>query len=358
MLDDHPVKTVTVLPAGSWGTALAILAAANTEQVFLWHRCPDKAADLQHQRQNTRRLAGVVFPDNITVTPDLPAALQASEAVILAPPSHAFEGLCRDIAPWVSDGQAYVLSATKGLDPKKYMRMSQLAASVLPPCILGPAVLAGPTFAREAAVGQPTSALVAADHSQVIRTFQTILHGPTFRIYSSQDMIGAEIGGAVKNVLAIGVGIAVGMGLGYNAVAALITRGLNEMVRLGTSLGAQPVTFAGLAGLGDLVLTCTGELSRNRQAGIELGRGRELKDILPRIGTVEGIGATAAVHNLAAQMNLEMPITAQIYAVLFNGKTPAAAVRELMARDHRPEMDAKPKPDHDLWTEAQPGDID
>jgi len=260
--------------------------------------------------------------------------------VVLVPASAAFRELAAQLAPLLTPHQL-LLSATKGLEPDTHRRMSQLLAAYVPDVAERTAVLSGPNFAVEVARRLPTSTVIAAERRQVAELFQTLFFNPNFRVYINPDVIGVELAGSLKNVLAIGVGMAHGYGLGFNTAAAIITRGIAEITRLGLALGAHPLTFAGLAGLGDIVLTCTSDLSRNRRAGVLLGQGKRLVEILEqRSMTVEGVRTAKAAFELAQRLDCEVPIIEQIYRVLYEGKPIAAAVRCLMERTQKPEIEA------------------
>jgi len=327
---------IAVLGAGSWGTALAVLIARNGLPALLWGHDPARMAQLAHARENSRYLPGVRFPDNLHIREDLIATAQEARHALLAVPSHAFRATLEVLKPQLPDG-AIVAWATKGLEPATGRPLSQVADEVL-----GSGhpvgVISGPTFAREAAQGLPTAVTVAARDLAIAEVIAQWLHGDRVRTYTSTDMLGVELGGAIKNVLAIATGISDGLGLGANARAALITRGLAEMQRLVAAVGGRPETVMGLAGVGDLVLTCTDNQSRNRQVGLALGRGRKLQVTLAEIGQVaEGVATAREVRGLAQRLKVDMPITEQVYRVLFEGLAPQSAVEALLRREARPE---------------------
>lgn len=330
---------IAILGAGSWGTALAVIlsSARKTHEVSLWVRNPSLAETLQAQRENTAYLAGVRLPATIRVTPELPAALAAAQVVIGAIPSAHARAIYAQAIPCVTPEMIFV-SATKGLEPATHQRMSVALAQVLAKAgTVEPsqriAVLSGPSFAAEAARGEPTAVVLAAQDASLASLLQEELSGPSFRLYTNDDVLGVELAGAMKNVMAIAAGACQGLGLGSNPLAALITRGLAEMSRLAVALGARAETLSGLAGLGDLVLTCTGTLSRNRHVGIELGKGRQLPDILAGMRMVaEGVDTAAPLLALAQEHGIEMPITEQVDAILHRGKSPKDAIREIMER--------------------------
>ena len=315
---------IAVLGAGSWGTALAIQLARNGNPTRLWGHAADEIAPLTTERVNRRYLPDAPFPDGLTATADLAEATAGVRDVLLVVPSHAF-------------ADARLAWATKGLEPDSGRLLSELASGRLPG-LTALAVLSGPTFAREVAAGLPTAITVAANRKAFADALSRRLHAETFRTYTSRDLVGVQLGGAVKNVLAIAAGIADGLGFGANARAALITRGLAEMLRLGRALGARRDTFMGLAGLGDLVLTCTDDQSRNRRFGLALGRGTPAAQALAEIGqVVEGRGTAREVRRLAQRHAVEMPIVEQTYRVLWEALPPRAAVHALLARTPKAE---------------------
>lgn len=324
---------IAVLGAGAWGTALAIAFAAR-HQVILWARDAQRVEDMAHRRENRRYLPDCPFPSNLRLTADFRAALAAADLAILAAPLAGLRFLLEQLkagAPalpflWVCKG----LEAGSGLLPH------QVVADVMGDAACG--VLTGPSFALEVARGLPTAITLASSDAAFAETTAQRLHGGNLRIYANHDLIGAEVGGAVKNVLAIATGICDGLGLGLNARAALITRGLVEITRFGEALGARRETFTGLAGMGDLILTCTGELSRNRRVGLLLAEGKALPEIAAELGHVaEGVPAAREVARRAAELGIDMPITRAVTAVLDGRITPRAAVEQLMAREAKSE---------------------
>lgn len=330
-------SAIAVLGAGSWGTALAVLLARNGTPTLLWARDPVQAEAMAARHDNERYLPGIRFPEGLTVTSDLPHALATADDILIAVPSHSFRRTLGVIAPLLKP-TVRLAWASKGLEEGSRKLLHQVCAEELGAAI-APAVVSGPTFAREVAAGLPTAVTVASRDNEVATFFAGRLHGATFRAYTSDDVIGVELGGAVKNVLAIAAGIADGLGFGANTRAALITRGLAEMMRLGAIMGGQRETFMGLAGLGDLVLTCTDDQSRNRRLGLALGRGTALTPALQTIGqVVEGVKTAAEVRELARSLDMEMPITEQVYRVLHEGLPPPAAVEALLAREQKPEL--------------------
>ncbi len=329
-----------VIGAGGWGTALSVVLARQGHAVRLWARRPAIAAAIAEQRENTVYLPGVPVPPAVQPTGDLAAALRGAVGVILAAPSAHTRAILADMAPYLSPATP-LISATKGLELSSLMRMSELAQDVLRPHFNRPprhAVLSGPTFAREVAQGEPAAVVIASADSELAADIQSCFSDATLRLYTSTDVTGVELGAAVKNVIAIAAGICDGLGLGANTRAALIARGLAEMGRLAAACGGRRETLSGLAGLGDLVLTCTGDLSRNRTVGLELGRGRSLEEILASRPTVaEGVNTCAATMRLASRHGVEMPITEQMHAVLFQQRAPRDAVRALMERSLKAE---------------------
>ncbi|HEY6099417.1 MAG TPA: NAD(P)H-dependent glycerol-3-phosphate dehydrogenase [Anaeromyxobacter sp.] len=320
---------VAVIGAGSWGTALAAHLARCTHAVRLWARDADLAREIDVRHENSRYLAGVTLPA-LRATRDLADALRDAEMAIVAVPSEFFRATIRALRPHLGAGTTLV-SATKGLELGTLLRMSEVAAAEAPGHPV--AVLSGPSFALEVAQGQPTTVVIAASTIAVAEAVQRAVSSRTFRAYSSDDVIGVELGGALKNVIAIAAGIVDGLGYGHNTVAALITRGLAEMSRLAVALGARPDTLAGLAGLGDLVLTCTGALSRNRRLGHALGAGHSVGEALAELHMVaEGVRTTQAACALAERAGVEMPIAQQMRAVLYEGKPPREGVDALMLR--------------------------
>lgn len=321
---------ICVLGAGAWGTALAV-ACSQRHAIKLWARDPAHALALQDSRTNSRYLAGIELPAGILIQSDLQACLSRAELVVIATPTSAMREILRRLA--VVAPRLPVIWACKGFERDSARLPHEIVAAELPEdtrC----AVLSGPSFAQEVARGQPTALVLASRDSEFARQMALALHQTTLRFYYSEDVIGVEIAAAVKNVMAIATGICDGMGLGMNARAALITRGLAEIARLGTRLGGRPETFMGLAGAGDLILTCTGDLSRNRSVGLQLAQGESLERILDRLGHVaEGVHSAREVQRIAIQQGVEMPITQAVCEVLFERKTAAVALRELLARD-------------------------
>jgi glycerol-3-phosphate dehydrogenase (NAD(P)+) len=329
---------VAVLGAGSWGTALAVHLARVGHRVQLWARDPALVADMRTRRANAVYLPDVSFPDTLHPTGDLAAALTDAQFVLVAVPSHGVRQVLRAGAGHVSPS-AVVLSATKGLEDGTLARMSEVIADEWAN-VREVAVLSGPSFAKELAASLPTAVVVAASEEAAARHVQDEFRSGALRLYASHDLVGVELGGALKNVIAIAAGVVEGLGLGHNALAALITRGLAEIGRVAVAAGGQRDTLAGLAGMGDLVLTCTGQLSRNRHVGLELARGRRLEEIVAGMKMVaEGVRTTHAALALGARLGVELPIALQVDALLAGRVAPAAAVAELMGRRQKAETD-------------------
>lgn len=329
--------SMTVIGAGSYGTALAITLARNGHSVVLWGHNPAQIQTLQQDRCNQAFLPDVPFPDTLLLEADLARALAASRDVLVVVPSHVFGDVLRQLKPHLRP-DARIVWATKGLEAETGRLLQDVAREALGETI-PLAVLSGPTFAKELAAGLPTAIALAATDAQFADDLQQLLHcGKSFRVYSNPDFIGVQLGGAVKNVIAIGAGMSDGIGFGANARTALITRGLAEMSRLGSALGADPSTFMGMAGLGDLVLTCTDNQSRNRRFGIMLGQGKGVQEAQDSIGqVVEGYRNTKEVLALAQRHGVEMPITEQIYQVLYCHKDAREAALSLLGRARRDE---------------------
>lgn len=331
-------KRAAVIGAGSWGTALAMIAARNHHQVKLWARQPEVAAGINRTRRNPFYLSDFELPENIRATTLLEAAVEEADFVLLVVPSHAMRETVIRLLPLLKDDTVLV-SAAKGVENSTLMRMEEVVSDVLRESFTPRYVaLSGPSFAREVAKGDPTAIVVASRNREWSEMIQRALSSSLFRVYTNTDVVGVEVGGAVKNVVAIAAGVVRGLGLGTNSVAAIVTRGLAEMTRLALAHGARVETMAGLAGLGDLVLTCTGDLSRNRHVGVELGRGRKLADILGEMREVaEGVKTTKSVYELGRRLKIEMPITESIHALLYEDKPALEAANELMGRPLRRE---------------------
>lgn len=328
----------SVIGAGSWGTAIAWMLAEKYPAVHLWVRNAATAADMRMAGENRQYLPGVKLPSRLTISADLQECVSGAEFIILATPSHAVRTILQQAGAFISP-QAIVVCAAKGFELDTGLRLSQVMEEV----IGGHkrlAILSGPNHAEEVGKGFPATSVVAAYCKQAACAVQELLSQPSFRIYTNPDVIGVEMGGALKNIIALGAGIADGMGFGDNSKAALMTRGLAEMRRLGVALGANSSTFSGLSGVGDLIATCTSRHSRNRNAGMLLAQGYSAQQIQERTRmVVEGIRATQAAYQLAKQRGISMPITEQLYAILQEGKDPLAAVKELMLRSHSDEQE-------------------
>lgn len=326
---------IAILGGGGWGTGLAVVLSQSrrAHEIRLWVREEAIAESIQRNRENAVYLPGVAIPASVAASNDLGEVLQEADIILGVVPSAYARAVFTQALPLIRP-EAAVVSATKGLEPATHLRMSEVIEQVFSlrfrPRL---AVLSGPSFALEAARGEPT-AVVLASHDHGLAAFlQEEFAGPTFRLYTNDDVLGVELAGAMKNVMAIAAGACQGLGLGANSLAALITRGLAEMARLGVALGARPETLSGLAGLGDLVLTCTGALSRNRSVGFQLGQGRSLEEILSGMTMIaEGVGTTAALLSLASEHQIDLPITKQVDAILRHGKSPRDAIHDIMER--------------------------
>ena len=335
------MSRIAIVGSGSWGTALAIvLTRRGGHEITLWSHTEAVAASITKTRENVSYLPGIPVPDSIRATSDLKAAVEGTEIVVIVVPSEHLRATMNAIAPYLNQKHV-VVNATKGLEDTTFLRMTEVIGNVLEkhslslPCC----VLSGPSFAQEVAAGSPTAMTLASSSIELAAQIREEFLGPSLRIYTNEDVVGVELGGALKNVIALASGVVTGLGLGHNSIAALITRGNAEMTRLAIANGGKQETLAGLSGLGDLVLTCTGALSRNRHVGIELGRGRKLAEILTAMhGKVaEGVRTTRAALGLATRFGVEMPITEQVGALLAEELSPMDAMRELMSRPGRDE---------------------
>jgi glycerol-3-phosphate dehydrogenase (NAD(P)+) len=327
------LNALAIIGGGSWGTALAIVLAPRFDEVRLWFHEPDLAERVAATRVNDAFLPGLTIPANVLPVTELGRALDGVRDVLGVIPSHHARAVYGAMSPFMEPAMR-VISATKGIENGSLLRITEVIEQVLGPGFHSRvAALSGPTFAREVARGDPAAVVISSTEAQLAQEIQAAFAGPSFRLYTNRDPVGVELGAALKNVIAIGAGVCAGLNLGSNSLAALITRGLAEITRLAVVLGAHPRTLAGLAGLGDLVLTCTGDLSRNRTVGMELGKGRKLDDILASMTMVaEGVSTTHAAYDLARREGVEMPITEQMYAILQLGKPPREAIRDLMER--------------------------
>jgi glycerol-3-phosphate dehydrogenase (NAD(P)+) len=331
---------VSVLGAGAWGTALAKVLAEKGDEVVLWARNADVVTQVNARHENERYLPGAKLPDSLTASEDLKASLDGATMVVFVAPSHATREVAKLAAPFIGK-DVPIVSATKGIENETLEFMDEVLRDELPAHAREHlAFLSGPSFAKELANRMPTAVVIASKSSATCEVVMRRFHQSYLRTYASEDVIGVECGGALKNVIAIAAGAVDGLGFGHNTRAALITRGLAEVARLSVARGGSPLTLAGLAGMGDLVLTCTGELSRNRTVGLELGKGKKLNDVLAHLGHVaEGVKTTKSAYDLSQKLNVDMPITSEIYKVIYEDKPAEKAVVDLMARELGPEFD-------------------
>lgn len=331
-------RRVAVVGAGSWGTALARVLARNGHSVRLWSFEEHVTESIRETGQNRKYLEGVPLPPTLDATSDLAEACESAEIVISVSPSQFVGGVMKEAGPHIAEG-ALIVSASKGIETSTLRRMDQVLSDVLGEAAMRRfGVVSGPSFAAEVAREAPTAVVAASSDAEVAREIQAAFQNGYFRVYTNTDVLGVELGGALKNVIALAAGVTAGLGFGHNTMAAVITRGLAEITRLGLAMGAERPTFMGLAGMGDLVLTCTGELSRNRTVGYRLGRGESLQEILGGMHDVaEGVKTSQAVHDLAGKHGVEMPITEQVHAMLAGGRSPREALQLLMSRDPKPE---------------------
>jgi glycerol-3-phosphate dehydrogenase (NAD(P)+) len=332
-------ERIGVIGGGSWGTALGKLLAEKGYPVSLWVHEATHCRELSERRENAAYLPGIALPYNLIPTSDLQEAVPGKTVLLCAVPSHVLRSVMTRVTPLI-DGKPLVVSASKGIEDETSKTMVGVLEDLLPSTLRARVcALSGPSFAREVARGMPTAVTAAAAAETAAVECQTTFTTSFFRVYTSTDVVGVELGGAVKNVIAIAAGVSDGLGFGHNSRAALITRGIAEIARLGARMGADPRTLAGLAGVGDLVLTCTGDLSRNRNLGVRLGRGERLSDILADTKMVaEGVRNAKSVYHLACKLKVEMPITEQMYLMLHEGKSPRQVVVDLMSRDLKPEI--------------------
>jgi glycerol-3-phosphate dehydrogenase (NAD(P)+) len=331
------VKTLAIIGGGAWGTALSCALAPRFGEVRIWVKEPELAARMAARRTNDVFLPGVTLAENARPGDSLEGALSGADVVLSVTPSHVVREMYERMAPWLTPSMRLV-TATKGLEAGSLLRMSEVIRTVVGDSYRV-AVLSGPSFAQEVAAGSPTAVVAASEDRDLAVEIQNGFSGPSLRVYAGGDPIGVEIGGALKNVIAIGAGICDGLGMGHNAIAALITRGLAELTRLAVAAGGRAETLSGLAGLGDLVLTCTGDLSRNRKVGLQLAAGMRLDRIMEStVSVAEGVRTTASAIRLAERFGVEMPITAEMHAVLSQGRTPEEAIRRLMGRAPRHEF--------------------
>lgn len=337
--DHELIRRIGVLGAGSWGTALAKLLADKGYPVEIWAYESATVAAINEQHENTTYLPGFTLPDNLTATGSIQDAVSDKDMILSVSPSHVLRTVMSEAAPHIPVGVP-IVSASKGIENESLCLVSEILEDVLPlRCHPYLAYLSGPSFAKEVAAGMPTLVVIASYSAKLAEKIQHTFMTETFRAYTSHDVIGVECGGALKNVIAIGAGAVSGMGLQHNSMAAMITRGLNEITRLAVRKGANPLTLAGLSGMGDLVLTCTGGLSRNRQVGFKLGQGLSLDEILSEMKMVaEGVRTSRSVYDLSRKLGVEMPICEQVYHVLHEGRPADEAVRQLLSRDPKAEM--------------------
>ncbi|MDO5346797.1 MAG: NAD(P)H-dependent glycerol-3-phosphate dehydrogenase [Lachnospiraceae bacterium] len=329
------MATVGILGAGSWGTALAVLLCRNGHGVTLWSHRPEEAEKLSKTRMNESKLPGVKLPEEIAISSDLEQTLQEKDVLVLAVPSAAMRTTCRRIAPQVKPGQILV-DVSKGIEKGTFSTMTAMIEQEIPEA--DAAVLSGPSHAEEVGRQLPTTCVIGAHTEKTARYLQQIFMSPVFRVYISPDMLGIELGGALKNVIALAAGIADGLGYGDNAKAALITRGITEIARLGVKMGGRIETFSGLTGIGDLIVTCASMHSRNRRAGILIGQGYSMEEAMKEVNmVVEGVYSAQAAVELGQKYQVELPIIEQVYRVLFEGKNPREAVSALMLRDQKVE---------------------
>ena len=324
------MNRLALLGAGSWGTALAIALARRFGEIRIWARDADRAAEIQLHRENKRYLPGFRLPDEILISHNIPSVVAGTDVVLCVVPSTHLRFVLTCACPYIP-ASAIIVSATKGIEEDSLLRMSEVIAHILGGRQI--AVLSGPTFAKEIAAGEPAAVVIASQTANTAEQIQSAFATPTLRFYASTDVIGVEIGAALKNVIALAAGVCRGLGMGSNSVAALITRGLAEITRLATAMGGNPRTLSGLAGLGDLVLTATGDLSRNRYVGLQLGLGHKLSDIIGGMNMVaEGVTTCRAAYQLGIAQNVELPIIGKVYEILYQEKHPRSAIRELMDR--------------------------
>lgn len=329
---------IGVIGAGSWGTTLADMLARKGHETTLWAYEAELVQTMQQRRENDLYLSGFRLTDTLSFSNDLAQTAAGKDLLLLVPPSQVMRAVMRQAAGHIGP-DTLLVSAAKGIETDSLQTMSEVLEAVLPPALHQRlSYLSGPSFAREVAAGMPTAVVVASREIRIAQQVQEAVSTEVFRAYTNTDILGVELGGALKNVIALAAGVADGLGFGHNSRAALITRGLAEMTRLGLAKGAQAATFAGLTGMGDLVLTCTGDLSRNRSVGIELGRGRKLAEILAGMKMVaEGVKTCQSTYQLAQKLGVEVPITEQMYLILYEDKDPRRAVSDLMARDLKSE---------------------
>ncbi len=329
---------VCVIGCGSWGTALAILLNRNGHEVTVWEFQKDLAQRVDRTRENPDFLPGIYIPENIVITSDLEMAVADKEVVVIAIPTHVVRSVCERLAH-IKIGNPIFVSGSKGIENKTLLRVSEIILQTVPSVSEDRmVVVSGPSHAEEVSREIPTVVVAACSDRGTARRVQSILMNPNFRVYTNDDVVGVELGGALKNVIAVAAGISDGVGFGDNTKAALLNRGMVEIIRLGTAMGAKPMTFAGLSGIGDLIVTCTSRHSRNRYVGEQIGKGRTLKDVLEEMVMIaEGVKTTESAIELSKKYDIDMPITTEVYNVLFKGKDPKKAVYDLMTREPKDE---------------------
>lgn len=331
------LQKISIIGAGSWGTALAVLLSRKGYRPVLWSAFDDEVKLINEKREQIHKLPGIRIPESISCTEDIAGCLEHSSVVLLAVPSQAVRQTCRKLGPYIK-GDEFIVNCAKGIEIESGLRLSQVISQELPGLKIS--VLSGPSHAEEVARGIPTAVVAASAEKPVADFVQDIFMSPEFRVYTNVDMTGVELGGALKNIIALCAGISDGLGYGDNTKAALMTRGIAEISRIGVALGAQQETFSGLAGIGDLIVTCTSMHSRNRRAGILIGSGKSVNEALAEVQmVVEGVTTTKAAYRIAKDMNIDAPIINDAYEVLFNGKNPRDAVISLMTRQKKEEMD-------------------
>lgn len=334
------MKKIAILGAGSWGIAVSVLINQNGYDVALWEYFEADCRKIQKLREQPDKLPGIKIPDAVIITNDIKQAIADAQAIILTIPSQVLRPAVRLASPFMSSNVEFIVNLAKGIENNTLNRMSEVLLQELPQVFCDKiATLSGPSHAEEVSRNMPTTVVAASENINTAKAVQQAFSNDSFRVYTSFDLIGVELGGSLKNVIAIAAGIVYGLGLGDNTIGALITRGLAEIVRLGQKMGADPLTFSGLSGIGDLITTCTSRHSRNRYVGEQLGRGRQLAEILGSMTMVaEGVKTTQSAYQLSRKYNVEMPITAEVYNVLFGNKEPKAALYDLMTRSPKPEI--------------------
>lgn len=331
------MEKMCVIGAGSWGSALALSLHKNGHKVYMWSRDVNQVTEINNTRENSRYLPGIKFPEDLIVSNDLEEVVRDSKIIVLGVPSQAIRSICKQIKPYINDKQILV-DVAKGLERGTGLRLSQVAKEELPnnPYV----TLSGPSHAEEVSRFMPTTLVSACEDISIAEVVQDAFMSPTLRVYTNPDKVGVELGGALKNIIAFGAGMCDGLGYGDNTKAALMTRGITEIARLGVAMGADVNTFTGLSGIGDLIVTCTSMHSRNRRAGILMGQGKSLQETLDEVKmVVEGITATEVAYKVSRDLNIDMPITEAIYSVLYEGANPKEAVLELMTRNKKHEME-------------------